>query len=65
MLWRFGQVTLVVLRLDRLGRSLRNLVQIVAELEKRSLHFESLTEKIERVGVEQATISCARCPSRV
>lgn len=39
--------TLVVWRLDRLGRSLPDLVQIVAELEKRGVHFESLTEKIE------------------
>lgn len=39
--------TLVVWRLDRLGRSLPDLVQIVAELEQRSVHFESLTEKIE------------------
>lgn len=39
--------TLIVWRLDRLGRSLQDLVQIVAELEQRSVHFESLTEKIE------------------
>lgn len=39
--------TLVVWRLDRLGRSLHDLVQIVAELEQRGVHFESLTEKIE------------------
>jgi DNA invertase Pin-like site-specific DNA recombinase len=39
--------TLVVWRLDRLGRSLRDLVQIVADLEQRGIDFESLTEKIE------------------
>lgn len=39
--------TLVVWRLDRLGRSLSDLVQIVAEFEQRGVHFESLTEKIE------------------
>ena len=32
--------TLVVWRLDRLGRSLHDLVQIVAELEQRGVHFE-------------------------
>ena len=39
--------TLVVWRLDRLGRSLPDLVRIVAELEKCSVGLESLTEKIE------------------
>ena len=39
--------TLVVWRLDRLGRSLPDLVQIVAKLEQCGVGFESLTEKIE------------------
>jgi len=39
--------TLVVWRLDRLGRSLPDLVQIVAELERSGIGFESLTENIE------------------
>jgi DNA invertase Pin-like site-specific DNA recombinase len=39
--------TLVVWRLDRLGRNLADLVRLIAELEQRKIHFESLTEKIE------------------
>ena len=39
--------TLVVWRLDRLGRSLPDLVQIVVDLEQRGIAFDSLTEKIE------------------
>jgi len=39
--------TLVVWRLDRLGRSLPDLVRIVAELERDGISLESLAEKIE------------------
>lgn len=39
--------TLVVWRLDRLGRSVPDLVKIVAELEQNGVGFESLQEKIE------------------
>lgn len=39
--------TFVVWRLDRLGRSLPDLVRIVADLEKRGIAVESLNEKID------------------
>ena len=39
--------TLVVWRLDRLGRSLPDLVHIVTELIEKGVDFESLEEKIE------------------
>lgn len=42
--------TLVVWRLDRLGRSLPDLVQILADLEARGVAFESLADKIEATG---------------
>lgn len=39
--------TLVVWRLDRLGRSMQDLVKIVADLEQAGVGFLSLSEKIE------------------
>ncbi|PRX09506.1 UNVERIFIED_ORG: DNA invertase Pin-like site-specific DNA recombinase [Martelella mediterranea] len=39
--------TLVVWRLDRLGRSLMQLVQLMDELGKKGIHFHSLTENID------------------
>lgn len=39
--------TLVVWRLDRLGRSLIHLVHLVDELGKRGIHFHSLSENID------------------
>lgn len=39
--------TLVVWKLDRLGRSMRNLVLLVDELRQRGVHFRSLTDSID------------------
>ena len=39
--------TLVVWRLDRLGRSLSDLVTLITDLEQRGIGLESLTERIE------------------
>lgn len=39
--------TLIVWRLDRLGRSLKDLVEIVHTLEARGVSFQSLTESID------------------
>ncbi|MFU0945220.1 recombinase family protein [Kluyvera ascorbata] len=39
--------TLVVWKLDRLGRSMRHLVVLVEELRQRSVNFQSLTDSID------------------
>ncbi|KWA08207.1 recombinase family protein [Burkholderia territorii] len=39
--------TLVVWRLDRLGRSLSKLVELISHLGRRDINFQSLTEAIE------------------
>ena len=39
--------TLVVWKLDRLGRSVKNLVDLVGELHKQDVQFKSLTDSID------------------
>lgn len=39
--------TLVVWRLDRLGRSVRDLIDLTGRLDKAGIHFESIAEKID------------------
>lgn len=39
--------TLVVWRLDRLGRSMKHLISVVADLEERGVGFRSLNEQID------------------
>ncbi len=43
---RAGDV-LVVWKLDRLGRSVKDLIHLVGELAKRDVHFKSLTDSID------------------
>lgn len=42
-----GGDTLVVWKLDRLGRSVKNLVDLVGELHKQGAQFQSLTDAID------------------
>lgn len=39
--------TLVVWKLDRLGRSVKDLVSLISELQARGAHFQSLTDSID------------------
>lgn len=39
--------TLIVWKLDRLGRSMRHLVTLIEELRKRGINFRSLTDSID------------------
>ena len=41
---------LVVWKLDRLGRSVKNLITLVEELNAKSIHFKSLTDSIGYFG---------------
>ena len=39
--------TLIVWKLDRLGRSVRDLITLVSDLQARGVHFRSLTDSID------------------
>lgn len=39
--------TLVVWKLDRLGRGVKGLIDLVTDLESRKIHFQSLTDQID------------------
>lgn len=39
--------TLVVWKLDRLGRGVKGLIDLVTDLESREIHFQSLTDQID------------------
>lgn len=39
--------TFVVWKLDRLGRSVKGLIDFVANLEQNNIHFKSLTDQID------------------
>ena len=47
--------TLVVWRLDRLGRSLDDLIHLTTELRSRGVDLESLTEKIETGSSQESS----------
>ena len=55
--------TVVVWRLDRLGRSLRHLIDTVQALEGRGVAFRSLTESIDTSTPAASSSSTSSAPS--
>jgi DNA invertase Pin-like site-specific DNA recombinase len=49
--------TLVVWKLDRLGRSVKNLVDLVGSLHKQGVQFKSLTDAIDTGHLPAASSS--------
>ena len=49
--------TLVVWKLDRLGRSVKHLVDLAGDLDNQGIHFRSLTDSVaENLGVSIPTL---------
>ncbi len=57
--------TLVVWRLDRLGRSLKYLIERITELHNRNIGFKSLTEQIDHNQRRETHFSYLRGACRV
>jgi Resolvase, N terminal domain len=61
-----GGDVLAVWRLDRLGRSLKHLIELMAELEAERIGFQSVTESIDTTtpGGKNEEGCMGKCPKR-
>jgi DNA invertase Pin-like site-specific DNA recombinase len=56
--------TLVVWRLDRLGRSLKHLIELINELQERKIGFKSLVDAIDTTAHRTILFPYNRCICR-
>ena len=42
--------TFVVWKLDRLGRSVKGLVDLINQLHQKEIHFKSITDNVDKIG---------------